>query len=200
MLPVSLLRPHPDNPNVGDEQALADSVDDNGFYGAITVRHHPDEEGAYQILGGEHRWRLACRRNQEELPAIVLTSVDDVQAVRIMIDDNEVGRLGHNDKDALDRCLDTLGDITGSRFDHVLAEAGRAKAEADEAAAAEKTRDLSWGGGDSDDPYSDETDSDSDFIQEYGILVMCESEVDQQLKYEDLAKTFGASSLRVVSV
>lgn len=190
LLDVSLLRPHPYNPNRGDEKALADSVDANGFYGAVTVRPHPDEEGAYQILGGEHRWRLAVRRNKAKIPGIVLTDVDDVQAVRILLADNEVTRRGQYDKDALDRALDSLGDLTGSGFDAVLGAAGKKKDEEDEQEKGEE----------GDDEYSDDTDDQGNFVQEWGVLVMADSELDQQEIFEFLAKTYGASKLRVVSV
>ena len=192
MLPVDKLRPHPHNPNRGDEKALENSVDQNGFYGAVTVREHPDEEGAYQILAGEHRWRLTVRRGKSEIPAMLLLDVDDVKAVRILLDDNEVTRRGTYDQDALDRALESLGDITGTSFDAVLNQAGKNKDEEDE-----QERDET---DDEDDEYSDDGDSDSDFKQEYGILVMAESEMEQHEIFEYLAKTYGVSKLRVVSV
>lgn len=192
MLPVDKLRPHPHNPNRGDERALENSVDQNGFYGAVVVREHPDEDGAYQILAGEHRWRLTVRRGKTEIPAMLLLDVDDVKAVRILLDDNEVTRRGSYDQDALDKALESLGDITGTSFDAVLNQAGKNKDEEDE-----QERDESE---DEDDEYSDDGDSDSDFTQEYGVLVMADSELEQQEIFEYLAKTYGVSKLRVVSV
>lgn len=188
-LEVAACRPHPLNPNIGDEDALAASVDASGFYGAITVRPHPDEADAYQILAGEHRWRLAARRGATAIPAIVLTDCDDVRAVRILLADNEVARRGSYNKDALDKALDSLGDLSGSGFDSVLDAAGAAH---DEATAAEDAA--------AEDAYHDDSDDEDVFEREYGILVMAESELDQSAKFEELAKMFGASSLRVVSV
>jgi ParB family chromosome partitioning protein len=193
LLDVSLLRPHEHNPNRGDEKALEESVDANGFYGAVTVRPHPDEEGAYQILAGEHRWRLAARRGKPQIPAMVLTDVDDVQAVRILLADNEVTRRGSYDKDALDRALDSLGTLKGSGFDDILDAAGKKKDDEDEAEKDELDDEQ-------DGEYSDDGDSDSDFAQEWGVLVMADSELEQQAIFEFLSKTYGASKLRVVSV
>lgn len=200
VIPVDLLRPHPDNPNEGDEQALADSIDENGFFGACTVWPHPDEEGAYQILGGEHRWREACRRGQLELPCLVQLDIDHVTAVRILLADNEVGKRGTNRQDALDRCLETLGSLRGTGLDDILARAAEVKDEKDHAAAEEASSGASDDGDGSEDPYGSDEDPDADFSREYGILVMAESELMQQQIYEDLAKMYGASMLRVVSV
>lgn len=188
MVEVSAMRPHPFNPNRGDEDALAASVEESGFYGAVTLRDHPEEEGAYQILCGEHRWRLGARRNAEVLPAIVIRPCDDVKAVRIMLADNEVARRGSYEQDALDKALDFLGDIKGSGFDNVLEAAGAA---ADEADAAEE---------EATGAYSDDGSDDPEFAQEWGILVMADSELEQQTIFESLAGTYGASKLRVVSV
>lgn len=196
-VPVNLLRPHPDNPNVGDEAALADSLDHNGFFGACTVWPHPDEEGAFQILGGEHRWREACRRGQADLPCIVLLDIDHVKAARILLADNEVGRRGYNRQDALDRILDTIGGIEGTGLDSVLDAAAAAKAqkEAEEASSA-----ASPGGDGDEDPYGSDEDPDSDYANEYGVLVMVDSELEQQQVFEHLAKTYGVGMLRVVSI
>lgn len=200
IIPVTQLRPHPDNPNQGDEQALADSIDENGFFGACTVWPHPDEEGAFQILGGEHRWREACRRGQLELPCIVQLDIDHVTAVRILLADNEVGKRGTNRQDALDRCLETLGSLKGTGLDDIL---DRASDAVDEKAAEEAEEAASSASEDADGsegPYGSDEDPDADFTREYGILVMAESEVQQQQVYEELARQYGASMLRVVSV
>lgn len=193
MVDVSRCRPHEHNPNRGDEKALEESVDANGFFGAVTLRPHPDEDGAYQILAGEHRWRLAARRGKPQIPAIILQDVDDVQAVRILLADNEVTRRGSYDQDALDRALNTLGDVKGSGFDDILDQAGRKKDEEDEAEKDEAD--------DTDeDEYFDDDDSDSNFAQEWGVLVTCDSEIEQKDVFEYLAKTYGVSKLRVVSI
>ncbi len=197
MIPVDLMRPHPDNPNDGDEQALAESIDENGFFGACTVWPHPDEEGAFQIIGGEHRWREACRRGQLELPCLVQLDIDHVTAVRILLADNEVGKRGTNRQDALDRCLETLGSLKGTGLDSILARAADdvASKEAEEASSG-----ASDDEGGSEGAYGSDDDPDADFAREYGILVMAESEVQQQTMYEELARQYGASMLRVVSV
>lgn len=197
MLDVSLLRPHEHNPNRGDEKALAESVDANGFYGAVTVRPHPDEEGAYQILAGEHRWRLTVKRGKPKVPAIVLKEVDDVQAVRILLADNEITRRGTYDQDALDKALDSIGDLTGSGFDDVLGAAGRKKDAEDDEEAKKRDDEAS---DDGEGEYSDDSDDQGNFVQEWGVLVMCDSELEQSDVFEYLAKTYGASKLRVVSV
>lgn len=215
MVPVDLMRPHPDNPNRGDMDSLGESIDENGFFGAVTLRRHPDEEGAYQIIGGEHRWRFACRNGMPELPALIQLDVDDVQAIRMVIADNEVGRRGYNDQDALDRAVETIGSIRGTGLDpklsDVLDRAGEAhdaedaaEAEVENAKDPERSDEASSGALDEEDgsegPYVDDSDDDPGFAQEWGILVTAESELQQQEIFEQLAKVYGVSSLRVVSI
>lgn len=195
MLPVTALRPHPDNPNVGDKAALADSVDENGWYGAVVVHTHPDEPGAYQILAGEHRWRLACEHAEIEVPAIVVKTRDEVHAVRILLADNEVTRRGTYDQDTVDRVLDRLGSLKGTGFDREL-KAAEDELDDEEEAQKKAQREASK----DDEPYSDDDDSEGSFEKEYGVLVTCESELEQASVFEYLAQTYGVTKLRVVAI
>ncbi|TCO47320.1 ParB/RepB/Spo0J family partition protein [Actinocrispum wychmicini] len=76
------IRPHPDNPNKGDVDVIGDSIDENGFFGAVLV-----QQATGYILGGEHRYRAARQKGLAELPALVL-DVDDDRARRILLVDN----------------------------------------------------------------------------------------------------------------
>jgi hypothetical protein len=84
---VDAVQPHPKNPNVGNVDAITESVEENDFYGAMVV-HEPTGN----ILVGSHRWQAARSAGIEELPAL-LVDVDEDRALRILTADNATGRM-----------------------------------------------------------------------------------------------------------
>lgn len=74
-LPLASLRPNPDQPRrTFDEEALeelAESVRARGVVQPLIVRPDPREEGAYQIVAGERRFRAARMAGLTDVPAIV---------------------------------------------------------------------------------------------------------------------------------
>ncbi|MBO0819204.1 MAG: ParB N-terminal domain-containing protein, partial [Actinobacteria bacterium] len=84
---VTDVQPHPDNPNVGNVEAIAESIEANGFYGALLV-----QESTGNILAGSHRWQAARTGGEPELPALLI-DCDDATARRILVGDNAIGRL-----------------------------------------------------------------------------------------------------------
>jgi len=94
--------PHSENPNRGDADAIAESIEANGFFGAILVH-----EATGRILAGEHRWRAARAAGLTELPALLL-DCDDATARRVLLADNQFARLGTWDEDALTALLGDL--------------------------------------------------------------------------------------------
>ena len=99
---VDDVRPHPRNPNRGDVDGIAESIDGVGFWGALAV-HEPTGH----ILIGAHRWAAARSRGIAELPAL-LYDVDEPTAQRIMIGDNEWARLARWDMAQL---VELLGEL-----------------------------------------------------------------------------------------
>ena len=95
MTPVGEMRPHPSNPNRGDVDAIAESIEGIGFYGVVVVH-----EATGHILIGEHRWSAAQTVGLGELPAIVVDCDEDT-ARRIMVGDNEYAKLARWDVEAL---------------------------------------------------------------------------------------------------
>lgn len=60
LLPLTMVEPNPWNPNQMSDrifQAAQESLLSYGFVTPIVVRPHPEEEGRFQIVDGEHRWR-----------------------------------------------------------------------------------------------------------------------------------------------
>lgn len=85
------LHPNPWNPNQMNERtfdAERESIGRFGFIDPITVRQHPDIEGAYQIIDGEHRWRAAKDIGLSKVPVSVI-EVTDTEAKKLTIVLNE---------------------------------------------------------------------------------------------------------------
>ena len=77
-LPMALVEPNPDQPRkVFDRDAmetLKQSVATHGVITPITVRM--GEDGYYQIIAGERRWRAARSVGLTEIPAMVIEATD----------------------------------------------------------------------------------------------------------------------------
>ncbi|WP_366910214.1 ParB/RepB/Spo0J family partition protein [Hyphomonas sp.] len=66
---------------------LADSLKAKGVLQAILVRPDPKEEGKYQIIAGERRWRAARMAGLSSIPAVV-RNVDELELLEIGIIEN----------------------------------------------------------------------------------------------------------------
>ena len=88
-LPIQKLEPNPHQPRHDfDEEALAelaDSIAQHGLIQPITVR--PVENGYYQIIAGERRWRAARRANLTEVPVNIIEA-DDKKAAQLALIEN----------------------------------------------------------------------------------------------------------------
>jgi len=80
-VPVSSIRPNPFQPRkaFNDEslQALASSVRELGVLQPIIVRPVEGEEGHYELIAGERRWRAAGIAGLELVPVLVQDDVND---------------------------------------------------------------------------------------------------------------------------
>lgn len=109
--PLEDLTEHPANPRRGDDEAVAESVEASGFYGAIIV-----QASTGHVLAGNTRLRVARAAGAASVPVFVL-DVDDEQAVRIMLGDNRLSDLAAYDDDALLAALQGLGgDLSGTGY------------------------------------------------------------------------------------
>lgn len=99
------LHPNPWNPNKMIERAeaaLQESVKEFGQVGEILVRPHPEIEGEYQIIDGEHRFSVL----PESVFCNVIHDLPDTQAKKLTLIMNETR--GQNDKIALSQLLTDL--------------------------------------------------------------------------------------------
>jgi ParB/RepB/Spo0J family partition protein len=90
-LPVSRLQPNPWNPNRVPPELFAKLrayIEREGFVEPLVVRP-AKEAGWYEILGGEHRWRVARELGYETVPCNVVT-LDDRRAKVLSVNLNEL--------------------------------------------------------------------------------------------------------------
>lgn len=91
VLPLASLRPNPDQPRRSfDEDQLRDlaaSLQARGVIQPLIVRPDPGEEGAWQIVAGERRFRAAQIARLHEVPVIV-RDYDDQELLEIAIIEN----------------------------------------------------------------------------------------------------------------
>lgn len=86
--PVGNLRPHPNNPNEGDPEEIAASIEASGFAGAVLV-----QKSTGYIIAGEHTWRAVQARGGDTVPTITV-DCGAVEAERLMIMFNKAPRSG----------------------------------------------------------------------------------------------------------
>ena len=88
-LPIYKVEPNPDQPRQDfDEeelQQLADSIEEHGIIQPLTVREL--DNGYYQIIAGERRWRAARIANLSEIPVVVMEA-DDKKAMELALIEN----------------------------------------------------------------------------------------------------------------
>ncbi len=88
-LPIQKIEPNPLQPrkhfDAEELQALADSIARHGVIQPLTVR--ATENGYYQIVAGERRWRAARMAGLREVPAVVIEA-DDEKATELALIEN----------------------------------------------------------------------------------------------------------------
>lgn len=114
------VKEHPRNANEGDAGALSESVDALGFYGAIIVQEQtPRRAKRMVVVAGHSRRRDLLARGVHHCPALFVTC-DDATALKIVLADNRITRLGLDNPakllDALDELAETVG-LEGTGFD-----------------------------------------------------------------------------------
>ena len=89
LLPLHRIEPNPLQPRREFDpealQSLADSIAEHGMIQPMTVRE--TENGYYQIIAGERRWRAARLAGLEEVPVIVIEA-DDKKVMELALVEN----------------------------------------------------------------------------------------------------------------
>ncbi|WP_137178979.1 ParB/RepB/Spo0J family partition protein [Roseomonas sp. AR75] len=130
-LPVEALEPGPFQPRGGMDKAsleeLADSIREHGVLQPILARAKPGQDGRYQIIGGERRWRAAQAAQLHEVPVLV-RDLGDREAMAVGLVEN----LQRQDLNAIEEAegyrrlidefgltQDALGQAVGKSRSHV---------------------------------------------------------------------------------
>lgn len=79
-----------------------------GFIDPVTVRRHPDLDGQYQIIDGEHRWMAAVDLGLGAIPLSLIDPCPDVVAKKLTVVLNEIH--GSPDRQLLGALLGELQD------------------------------------------------------------------------------------------
>lgn len=184
----------PGNPNIGDEEIVNESMEQNGWYGVVVTREMPGTADL-QILGGHTRRRVARERGAKTVPAVILEGVDDITALRILLGDNETAKRGRYDSKKLADRIRELPDLKGSGFpsDYL---AQLEDYEADRVAAAEEAKEAKEEAAKAETPAPAQ-----DFEEEFGILLECDDEESQRAAYEHLTSIgYEPGRMRVLSI
>jgi ParB family chromosome partitioning protein len=91
LAPIESLKPNPDQPRKvfrpEDLSELTQSIRDKGVLQPILVRTQPGEDGVWQIIAGERRWRAAQGARLTEVP-IIVRQMDDLEVLEVAIIEN----------------------------------------------------------------------------------------------------------------
>jgi ParB family chromosome partitioning protein len=131
LAPIESLKPNPDQPrkifNAADLEELAASIRDKGVLQPILVRAQPGQDGAWQIIAGERRWRAAQLARLTEAP-IIIREMDDLAVFEVAIIEN-VQRADLNPLEEADayrqlmsrfgRTQDAVAGVVGKSRSHV---------------------------------------------------------------------------------
>lgn len=106
------LKTYPNNPRVGNIDAIAESLQVNGQFRPIVVRKETGE-----ILAGNHTWKAAKKLAWPTIKVTYVEGISDADAARIVLADNRIPELGTYDPTALLGLLESTPDLTGTGFD-----------------------------------------------------------------------------------
>ncbi|GAA0870839.1 ParB/RepB/Spo0J family partition protein [Brevundimonas basaltis] len=131
MAPIESLKPNPDQPRKIFDQTelteLAESIRDKGVLQPILVRPQPNQDGVWQIVAGERRWRASQLARLSQVPVIV-REMDDIAVFEVAIIEN-VQRADLNPLEEADayrmlmerfgRTQDAVAGVVGKSRSHV---------------------------------------------------------------------------------
>jgi hypothetical protein len=170
------IQPHPDNPRKHALLEIESSIDQNGWYGAIIV-----QKSTNHILAGHGSYQAAKNHGAKKVP-VLLIDVDDETAKRILLGDNRIADLSGYDEDKIMELLEGLESLEGTGYDELAQETGKAAQEAPE-------------GGEGEGDVPDDVHN-----PQFGIIVTCESESEQEETYAILKDIVDSKRLRVVAI
>ena len=126
-LPVAVIEPNPDQPRTrfeaGALDALAGSIASAGLLQPLIVR--PLDDGRYQLVAGERRWRAAQKAGLERVPAVIRVSPEDERLQAALIEN--MVREDLNPVDEARACAALVDDL-GISKEELARRVGRSRA------------------------------------------------------------------------
>ena len=122
---IGELNQHPLNPNQGDVGAIVESLEAHGYFRPVLV-----QKSTMNIIAGNHTVQ-ACKIDGLTEIDVIVHDIDDDQALRIMLADNETANKAQNDPAILTDLLESLihsefgltgTGFTGEDLDDLIAE------------------------------------------------------------------------------
>jgi ParB-like chromosome segregation protein Spo0J len=107
LVPIDQVKPHPDNPNKGDDEVVLESVIVNGFVTACTA-----DARTGHMIAGHTRLRVLQRLGATHIPIIWEDDWDETGAKRYLVGDNASARKAVMDDAALLEILKELHDVS----------------------------------------------------------------------------------------
>jgi hypothetical protein len=116
VVPLGAVKLHPRNPRKGDLRAVRQSIERNGFVGALVANRRTGH-----ILAGNHRYMAARELGLKEIP-VIWVDVPAAREVKILLADNRASDLGSYDKRDLAALLQEValeGDLLSTLYTQV---------------------------------------------------------------------------------
>lgn len=123
LVPIEQVQPYENNANNGDVDVVRDSIEVNGFYGAVIA-----QRGSGTLIAGHTRYEALLSLGAEQIP-VIWVQTSDVQAARMRLVDNRSTRMGRDDPSLL---LAELQEILEADNDLLLAGTGYLETDLDE--------------------------------------------------------------------
>jgi len=165
MVALDQLRQHERNPNRGDVLVIAESIEENGFYGAVVA-----QRSTGKVLAGNHRLQAAKSLGLSEVPVIWL-DVDDHEALRILLADNQLAKLATYDDGVLLEVLRELehtgSNLRGTGYEDVDLQRLAQELAGDDAENARPAQDQKA------------DDDEAELLERWGVIVHVETEDEQ---------------------
>lgn len=114
-IPIASIQEHPDNPRLGNDEVVHDSIEELGFFGAIIV-----QRATGYVCAGNTRFRVMRDAGETALPGFWVDCSDD-EADEILAVDNRASDLAYYDDSKLVALLTSIktntGNLDGSGYD-----------------------------------------------------------------------------------
>lgn len=102
LVPIRDVRQHPDNPNSGDVELIAESILAYGYTSPIIV-----QASTGYIVAGNHRYAAMLALGETKIPAVYV-GLDDTEALAYLVMDNRASEMAQRDEFLLSKILDTV--------------------------------------------------------------------------------------------